>query len=92
VVSHSVPILPDGKPPADHYFAVFNPADGTFQSGGKDLKGMPPGKYRVAVEYKKNKQDVFEGQFDENRSPYVFDVDGGTTEVVIDLDHPPAKQ
>jgi hypothetical protein len=86
-----VPILPDGKPPADHYFAEFNPADGTFTSSGKDKKGMPPGKYRVAVEYKKNRSDVFGGKFDEDRSPYVFDVDGSTAEVVIDLDKPPQK-
>jgi hypothetical protein len=84
-----VPILPDGKPPTDHYFAEFNPADGTFRSAGKDKKGMPPGKYRVAVEFKQNKQDVFGGQFDENRSPYVVDVDGSTKEIVIDLDNPP---
>jgi hypothetical protein len=87
-----VPILPDGKPPADHYFAEYNTADGTFQSSGKDKKGMPPGKYRVAVEYKRNKQDVFGGKYDENQSPYVFDVDSGTQELVIDLDHPPTKQ
>lgn len=86
-----VPIPPDGKPTADHYFAEYNPADGTFQSSGKDKKGMPPGKYRVAVEYKRNKQDVFGGKYDENQSPFVFDVDSGTQEVVIDLDHPPAN-
>ncbi len=84
-----VPILPDGKPPADHYFAEFNPADGTFQSAGKDKKGMPAGKYRVAVEYKQKKQDVFGGHFDENRSPFVVDVDVNTKEIVIDLDNPP---
>jgi hypothetical protein len=84
-----VPILPDGKAPADHYFAEFNRSDATFQSAGKDRKGMPPGKYRVAVEFKKNKQDVFEGKFDENNSPFVFDVDRNTKEIVIDLDHPP---
>src|SRR6516165_1681759 len=58
-----VPILPDGKPPSDHYFAEFNPADATFQSAGKDKKGMPPGKYRVAVEYKQKKRDAFSGKF-----------------------------
>jgi hypothetical protein len=87
-----VPIPPDGSPPADHYFAEFNKADGTFHSSGKDRKGMPPGKYRVAVEYKnKNKEDTFGGKFDENRSPYVFDIDARTTEIVIDLDKPPAQ-
>jgi hypothetical protein len=84
-----VPILPDGKPPADHYFAEYNPATGRFHSAGKDKKGMPPGKYRVAVEYKRNRRDVFNGKFDENRSPFVFDVDSRTPEIVIDLDAPP---
>ena len=87
-----VPILAGGKPPADHYHAEFNRADATFRSAGKDKKGMPPGKYRVAVEYKnKNKEDTFGGKFDENRSPYVFDIDARTTEIVIDLDKPPAQ-
>ena len=84
-----VPIPPDGTPPKDHYFAEFDPTSGTFESSGKDRKGMPPGKYRVAVEYKRKKQDVFDGKYDENRSPFVFDVDTATQEVVIDLDHPP---
>src|SRR4051812_37338666 len=84
-----VPILPGGNPPRDHYFAEFNRADGTFQSAGKDRKGMPPGKYRVAVEYKKNRRDVFDGKFDENRSPFVVDVDSRTREIVIDLNAPP---
>ena len=87
-----VPILPDGKPPADHYFAEYDPSHGTFRSAGKDMKGMPPGKYRVAVEYKQQKQDLFGGRLDENQSPYVFDIDSRTPELVIDLDHPPAKQ
>ena len=85
-----VPILANGQPPRDHYFAEYNPADGTFRPAGKDKKGMPPGKYRVAVEYKQNRQDALGGQFDENRSPFVFDVDAKTTEIVIDLDHPPS--
>jgi hypothetical protein len=84
-----VPILPDGKPPSDHYFAEYNPADGTFQSAGKDKKGMPPGKYRVAVAFMQKKRDVLGGKFDENRSPFVFDVDARTPEIVIDLDQPP---
>jgi hypothetical protein len=86
-----VPILPDGKPPKDHYFAEFDPAAATFVSAGKDLKGMPPGKYRVAVEHKKNRRDALAGKFDENRSPFVFDIDANTNEIVIDLDKPPAK-
>jgi hypothetical protein len=85
-----VPILPNGAPPADHYFAEFNSADGMFQAAGKDKKGMPPGKYRVAVEYKRNKQDTLNGKFDENRSPFVFDINAKTPELVIDIDNPPS--
>lgn len=84
-----VPLLPDGKPPADYYHAEFNRTDATFQSAGKDKKGMPPGKYRVAVEFKQKNRDAFGGKFDEGRSPFVFDVDSGTPEIVIDLDNPP---
>ena len=84
-----VPIPPDGQPPRDHYFAEFNPADATFRSAGKDKKGMPPGKYRVAVEFKRDKQDVFNGKFDENQSPFVFDIDSRTSNLVVDLDNPP---
>ncbi|HLJ93951.1 MAG TPA: hypothetical protein VKU02_12255 [Gemmataceae bacterium] len=84
-----VPMLPDGKPPSDHYFAEFNPGDATFWAAGKDKQGLPPGKYRVAVEYKKKKRDALGGKFDENRSPFVFEIDSRTPELVIDLDHPP---
>jgi hypothetical protein len=84
-----VPILPDGKPPIDHYHAEFNRADATFRSAGKDKKGMPPVKYRVAVSYKKQKREMFAGVFDEDKSPFVFDIDFRTPEIVIDLDHPP---
>jgi hypothetical protein len=80
-----VPILADGKPPTDHFHCEFNREDGTFQSAGKDKKGMPPGKYRVAVEFKRDRREVFGGAFDEDRSPFVFDIDSGTPELVIDL-------
>jgi hypothetical protein len=84
-----VPILADGTPPRDHYHAIFEPADATFWAAGKDLGGLPPGKYRVAIIYQKNKKDLMGGKFDENRSPFVFNIDSGTKELVIDLDSPP---
>jgi len=84
-----VPIPPDGKPPADFYYADVDQATGTFQPAGKNRKGMPPGKYRVAVELMKKKKDQFRGKFDAEKSPFVFDVDSRTTEIVIDLDNPP---
>jgi hypothetical protein len=84
-----VPILPDGQLPTDYYFASFDRSDGTFRPAGKDGKGMPPGKYRVAVEHMKAKKDLLGGQYDAERSPFVFDVDAGTSEIVIDIDNPP---
>jgi hypothetical protein len=86
-----VPILPDGKPPADFYFAEVDQASGTFRPFGKNGKGMPPGKYRVAVELMKKKKDQLRGKFDAEKSPFVFDVDSKTSEMVIDLDNPPPK-
>ena len=83
-----VPIPPDGKPATDYYYAEVDQTTGTFRPAGKDLKGMPPGKYRVAVELMKKKKDQFGGKFDTQKSPFVFDVDGGTKEIVIDLDKP----
>jgi hypothetical protein len=85
-----VPIFKEGNP-SDLYAAQFNSEDGTFQVAGKDLKGMPPGKYRVWIEYKSRRQSL-KGKFDDQNSPYVYDVDAGTRELVIDLDQPPAKQ
>jgi hypothetical protein len=72
-----VPILPDGKPAPDYYYAEVDQATGTFR---------PAGKYRVAVELMKKKRDQFGGKFDTIRSPFVFDVDSLTKEIVIDLD------
>ncbi len=50
------------------------------------MKGLPPGKYRVAVQLLKKKQDLFGGKYDAQKSPFVFDIDAGTKEVVVDLD------
>jgi hypothetical protein len=84
-----VPIRPDGKPPGDHYVADVDQTTATFVPDGKNRKGMPPGKYRVAVELMM-KKDLLGGKFDAVNSPFVFDVDSGTKEIVIDLDKPPA--
>ncbi len=81
-----VPIRSDGQPVPDYYYAEVDQTAGTFRPAGKDLKGMPPGKYRVAVELMKKKKDQFGGKFDTIRSPFVFDVDSQTKEIVIDLD------
>jgi hypothetical protein len=84
-----VPISQDGKPAMDYYYADVDQDAGTFRPAGKNRKGMPPGTYRVAVELMKQKQDLLGGKFDAAKSPFVFDVDDETAEIVIDLDEPP---
>jgi hypothetical protein len=84
-----VPIPQDGKPAMDYYYADVDQDTGTFWPAGKTRKGMPPGTYRVAVELMKQKKDLFGGKFDAAKSPFVFDVDEDTAEIVIDLDEPP---
>lgn len=84
-----VPILPDGKPPRDHYYANVNDAQGTFVAAGKTGRGLPPGKYRVALELMRKKKDRFKGKYDQVNSPYIFDIDDSTREIVIDIEKPP---
>jgi hypothetical protein len=84
-----VPLLPTGEVAHDFYVAEYNQKEGTFQVAGKDRKGMPPGKYRVAIELDKHRADQLQGRFDAQHSPFIFDVDGRTGEIVIDLDQPP---
>jgi len=84
-----VPILESGNPPDRHYYAEVNQEAGSFRPDGTDKKGMPPGKYRVAVELMKKKKDLFKGKFDQEFSPFIFDVDADTDEIVIDLDDVP---
>ncbi len=81
-----VPIRSDGQPVPDYYYAEVDQTTGTFRPAGKDLKGMPPGKYRIAVELMKKRKDQFGGKFNTLNSPFVFDVDSQTKEIVIDLD------
>ena len=80
------PVTADGKPPQNTYIATYNGADGTFRAVGPDGKGIPPGKYRIALEHVRKKQDLFNGNYDGNKSPFVFDVNSSTGELLIDLD------
>ena len=84
-----VPIPEDGKPAMDYYWAEVDQDTGTFAASGKDLKGLPPGKYRIAVELKKNKKDLLGGKYDPEKSPFVFDIEPDSEEIIIDLDEPP---
>lgn len=82
------PLNSDGSLGTTVYPAFFNAADSTFHVTGADKKGMPPGKYRVALEHRINKKDLFQGAFNMNNSPFVYDIDSNTREIVIDLDKP----
>ena len=78
--------IPEGKEKVtDFHMANFDPEDGTFQAAGKDLKGVPPGKYRIAIEQLHRRADIFKGAFDAERSPFVQEVNSSTGEIVIDL-------
>jgi hypothetical protein len=79
------PVTENGTPPKNTYAADFNGADGTFRAAGPDGRGIPPGKYRVALEYLRGRKDLFKGAYDGDRSPYVFDVSAGMSEMVIDV-------
>jgi hypothetical protein len=80
------PVTPQGVAPLNTYIAAFNAADGTFRAVGPDGKGIPPGKYRIAIEHARKRKDLFNGAFDGDRSPFVFDIDSNTKEIVLDLD------
>lgn len=84
-----VPIRADGKPPNRHYYADVDQETGTFRPAGADKRGMPAGRYRVAVELMERKADLLNGRFDQENSPFVVDVDRDTEEIVIDLEKPP---
>jgi hypothetical protein len=85
------PVTTNGRPPLNTYLAAVDDAEGTFEAVGPDGRGIPPGKYRVAIELNRKKKDALKGAFDGDRSPFVFDIDANTQELVIDLDKPPAK-
>jgi hypothetical protein len=84
------PVLPAGQQMTDYYYAEVDQQNGTFQAYGARRQGVPPGKYRIALELNRKKKDMFEGKYDGERSPFIFDINGSTGELVIDLDKPPA--
>src|SRR6516225_5026206 len=64
-----VPIPEGTERVTDFHAAIFHPEDGTFQAAGRDGQGVPPGKYRIAVEHLRNKADLLKGAFDAEKSP-----------------------
>jgi hypothetical protein len=80
------PVTADGGPPKNTYAASYNGKVGAFQAIGGDGHGIPPGKYRIAIEHEKKGGDAFKGAFDGDRSPFQFDIDRHTSPLIIDLD------
>ena len=86
-----IPIAKDLSPPRNWYAAEVDPATGSFYAAGGEKKGMPPGRYRVMVELKRNRKDVLGGKFDSQNSPYIFDVDDNSELMVVDIAKPAPK-
>jgi hypothetical protein len=63
-------------------------ADGAFDAPGRDGRGLPPGKYLIAVRQWDPfpTTDKLGGRFDEKRSKIVRELDG--REIVIDVSKP----
>jgi hypothetical protein len=83
-----VPIPEGNERVTDFHVAIFNREEGTFYAAGRDGKGVPPGKYRIAIEHLKDRKDIFKGAFDAQRSPFVREVNSSADEVTIDLAKP----
>jgi hypothetical protein len=79
------PMPADGARPNNSYVAVYNRNDGKFTVVGPDGKGLPAGKYRVAVEHERKRKDLLGGAYDADRSPFVVEVNSKSQDIVIDL-------
>ena len=67
------------------YIINFNRTDGTFRAIGK---GMPPGKYRVAVSITKGRKDELKGAYNAKDSTLLCDVLSASEEITLDLATP----
>ena len=73
---------------AEHVAQIIDASQGTFEVIGADGKGIPTGKYRVAIVMAPvGGKDVFQGKYSRKKSPIEIDVQEGA-DVVIDIaDH-----
>jgi hypothetical protein len=67
------------------YLVNFDRADGTFRAIGK---GLPPGKYRVAISIIKGRSDELKGAYNAKNSPLSCDVVSSSEEIILDLATP----
>lgn len=89
-----VPIVEKGAP-QDTYPAKVNRDDMTFEVPGKKGDGIPPGKYRIAVQLMSPgaPAEVLEmnKRFGNDNSPITYEVVGENVSMVIDLGKATAK-
>ena len=83
-----VPVTAAGQPPSDFYASRTDP-DGTIRPAGKTGRGLPPGRYKVAVEVLAKRKDTLGGKYDADNTKFEFDFTAATKEIVLDLDVPP---
>ena len=83
-----IPMPEDGSRPTNYYAALYDPKDGTFVASGPDRKGVPPGKYRVAVELLHDRNDVLRGAFGEEKSPFIREIHSSSDDMTVDLGKP----
>ena len=81
-----VPVSSDGQAPMTCYIADYNNEDGTFKALGANLAGIPKGKYQITVAHERKRKDLFNGAFEVGKTPFVFDINSISDEIVIDLD------
>lgn len=81
--------IPLAEGARDVYSVVFKREDGTFWVGGKNLKGMPSGKYRVVFDYKPGEGNKSPLRKNIDDDDYIYEVSADTKEIVIDLERPP---
>jgi len=80
--------IPDtpGERARDTYVAEYNRKDATFRVAGKDLRGMPPGKYKIMVEHLRGKEDLLKGAYSGEGSPFECEVHSSSDFVTVDMD------
>jgi hypothetical protein len=86
-----IPVKDNSDGPNTTYIAEYNNREGTFKAIGPDLTGIPKGKYRVTVSHERGKKDLLKGAYDIDNTPFVFDIESSSQEIVIDLDTPSKK-
>jgi hypothetical protein len=83
-----VPVVEGKTRPDDSYSSnTSDPEKGTFEILGKDNRGIPKGKYRIAVEWLHRREDQFKGKYGAERSPIIREVTASES-MTVDLEKP----